>query len=99
MHEDHDEIKSDGGFYTPEWRAFSRTMTLEERGFAFSIMLGMQHFGLSLPSPRDAAKTFGITNQKASDLLVMFKGIPQDVVDGQMRRISELPVALVEEML
>lgn len=101
MHQDHDESKPfpHGGIFTPEWHAFSRTLPMEERGFAFTIMLGMQYFGLSPPSAEDAAKTFGLTEKKARYLLKSFKDIPQDIIDGQLRRISELPVALVEEML
>lgn len=93
------ERKSSGGVFTPEWRAATRAMTLEERGFTSCVVAVMQHAGLPAPSPEKAARTFNISARDATRLLAVLASIPPNVVAGQMQRFSELPERLVEELL
>lgn len=87
------------GIYTPEWRAATRSMTLEERGFASCVVAAMQHADLPMPSPTQAAHAFNIPFEDAARLLDVLATIPRNVIDGQIERFSELPEALVEEFL
>ncbi len=87
------------GLYTQEWRAVTRGMSFEERGFVSCVVAAMQHYDLPAPTPQQAAATFNIPFEDAARLLDVFASIPQDVIDGQIERFSELPSALVQEFL
>lgn len=91
--------RNPAGIYTPEWRAATRGMTFEERGFTACVVAAMQHADLPAPTPQQAAAAFDISFEDAARLLDVFASIPQDVVDGQIERFSELPAALVQEFL
>jgi hypothetical protein len=87
------------GIYTPEWHAATRAMTLEERGFTSCVVAAMQHFDLPPPSAEEAATIFNIPIENAKRLLTVLAAIPPSVVAAQMERFSELPTAIVREML
>lgn len=96
-----DEIKPGGGqgLYTPAWRATTRAMTLDQRGFALQTILVMHTEDWNVvPDDRTLAEALGMHIRTVRRLLPALEAVPAHTLHEQLRHIKRWPQYLIEEM-
>ncbi len=99
MPEDAGEIKPGNSLYTTAWRDTTRRLTLEQRGFAISVLLVMHCEGWNdIPDARTLSKHLKLHIRVVRRLLPSLAAIPVHTIEGQSKRIARWPSAFIEEL-
>ncbi len=95
----HGEIKPGTSLSTPEWWMVTRAMTLEQRGFAQTVLLFMHIEGWKdIPDDRTLSKGLRLHIRVVRRLLPSLEAVSAHTVNEQLNRIARWPTWVVEEL-